>query len=277
MAAENADFLARHSAKEFGFVYAAGTTICVVAWTLIATPMVWRWYVVAGVCFLFLATVLLIKKMPAYASITLTLTCTFLIMIAGAVDTYQMAKYRIPSPTLFGGFKFIALLAALIAPAPVWVGYFIISLCTLGSIVQFNLASQEIREGYTVFEPWTTLIYMVIAFFVLRHRIHTRELERELVHVQMEKRSLDQLARTFLAMRDMTNSPLQSIELVRSLLAKHSIEPENAAKHLESSLIRLRQLSAILTVYENDVDWTTTDISFDAVKKLEGLLQKKNA
>lgn len=65
--------------------------------------------------------------------------------------------------------------------------------------------------------------------------------------------------------------PLQSIELTARLLGTDNLTSAEGSKHLERSLIQLRELSKILSIYEQDVDWTRTGSSFDAV----AMLQKK--
>lgn len=92
--------------------------------------------------------------------------------------------------------------------------------------------------------------------------------------VKAERRALDDLARIFLGLRDLTNTPIQSIELTSRLLETEHLTPIEGAQHLERSLIRLRELSQILTSYERDVNWEETRPSFDAMTLLRNKINE---
>ncbi len=169
----------------------------------------------------------------------------------------------------FPAYKLGALAIALMAPFPVWVGFLLIGFSGIAPVVQYFLSPLAVQQAYALQEPWYTMLYAVIAGVVLHHRLKSLALERKITRVDAEKRALDDMAGIFLALRDLTNTPLQSIELVNVLLETGNIERAEAAQYLQRAVVRLRLLSDVLASYRKDVDWDRAHASFDAVAVLE--------
>ena len=121
------------------------------------------------------------------------------------------------------------------------------------------------------------ILYGLIASFILRHRLRSIALERKVAQMSAERKALNDVARIFLGMRDLTNSPLQAVEITSKLLASGHLTQQEASEHLEKSMIRLREVSELLTVYERNIDWNQTDSSFDAIKSLHLKLEELSA
>jgi GAF domain-containing protein len=114
-----------------------------------------------------------------------------------------------------------------------------------------------------------------------RYRTHDLELAEELARraapaidsarlAQAEARSAGRLARVALAVKDMTNTPLQNILANIELL---QTRPETQAECLERmrrAVRRLRQLDGALSVYGSAVRWRKSDEGFDPVAVIEG-------
>lgn len=84
------------------------------------------------------------------------------------------------------------------------------------------------------------------------------ELGREYVD-RVEKSSLRNMARAFIELRDLVNTPFQTIQLsVELLRQKHPNETKTLEK-IENSLNTLRRVDAALAKYESSVDWSQTD------------------
>jgi hypothetical protein len=79
---------------------------------------------------------------------------------------------------------------------------------------------------------------------------------------------IEELARMSLAVRDLANTPLQTLELTLELLRRSDADP-TIVERLSRSLQRLRRLNELLASYEQDVVWTARQESFDAVRVLE--------
>jgi len=90
------------------------------------------------------------------------------------------------------------------------------------------------------------------------------------VRAQTKAADAERFMRKFLAVRDLANSPLQSIEATLAVLRiRH---PDSGAQwdRLERQIDRLRKLSTVLSRYEPET-WTVTDRSFDPLEVLQQL------
>ena len=66
--------------------------------------------------------------------------------------------------------------------------------------------------------PGPSLIYAVFAVAMLAYRAHSVALARRMFRVRTESIATQRLARAFLALRDFTNTPLQTIELAANIV-----------------------------------------------------------
>src|SRR5678815_50411 len=76
----------------------------------------------------------------------------------------------------------------------------------------------DIQRGFPVGEPWLILIYALFAGVLLVYRLRGLAVERQMLRVQVEAAAAEQLARTFLRLRDYTNTPIQTIAFTAELL-----------------------------------------------------------
>jgi hypothetical protein len=132
------------------------------------------------------------------------------------------------------------------------------------AIGKFYFLDPDSRRGFPVGEPWFILIYALFGGVLLIYRLRGLALEREMLRVQAEAAATEQLARTFVRLRDYTNTPIQTIAFTTELLrAKtHGLTP--ALDRLERAVDRLTELSHALTRYEDAHKWSPGDESLDA-------------
>jgi hypothetical protein len=132
------------------------------------------------------------------------------------------------------------------------------------AIGKFYFLDPEIHRGFPVGEPWFILIYALFGSVLLIYRLRGLALEREMLRVQAEAAAAEQLARTFLRLRDYTNTPIQTIAFTTELLrAKHD-DLKPVLDRLERAVDKLTELSHSLTNYENAHKWSPGDESLDA-------------
>jgi hypothetical protein len=104
-------------------------------------------------------------------------------------------------------------------------------------------------------EPFGVIAYGAFALALLgfRHRGHA--VSKELEHARREKLVLERVARVAMALRDLANTPVQTLELVRQALLvpdpRLPVQVERMARALE----RLRRLNDLLLPYEAAVHW----------------------
>ena len=122
----------------------------------------------------------------------------------------------------------------------------------------------DIRSGFPVGEPWFVLIYAAFAGVLLVFRLRGLALEREKLRVQAEAAAADQLARTFLRLRDYTNTPIQTIAFTTELLRAKHHDLKPALDRLDRAVEKLAELSEALTRYDHAHNWGPGDESLDA-------------
>jgi hypothetical protein len=112
-------------------------------------------------------------------------------------------------------------------------------------------------------EPWVIFIYAVFALAMLAYRVHSVALSRRMLRVRTESIATQRLARTFLALRDFTNTPLQTIELAAKILRKRCPDMAPNLDRIDRSIDRLYRLNHAFSVYESQIEWTERDVSPD--------------
>jgi len=132
------------------------------------------------------------------------------------------------------------------------------------AVGKFYFLDPEIHRRFPVGEPWFILIYALFAGVLLIYRLRGLALEREILRVQAEAAATEQLARTFVRLRDYTNTPIQTIAFTTELLRAKTDDLKPILDRLERAVERLSQLSHALTHYENAHKWSPGDESLDA-------------
>jgi hypothetical protein len=94
--------------------------------------------------------------------------------------------------------------------------------------------------------------------------VRTHTIELKLREARAEAEALERLARLFLAVRDATNTPLQTLELCLTLLERRHPESAPTTETMERAVRRLRSLTQRLGSVDPLVVWREGDESFDA-------------
>ncbi len=149
-----------------------------------------------------------------------------------------------------------------------WVGLSSIAAYALTAIVQWYMFGPEVHARAAVGEPIAMLAYTLFGVGVLIQASRGFRIEQNLLRVQHEAASLERLARTLLAVRDYANTPLQTLVMTTELLSARHPELAPELRLQERALQRLRRLSALLTPYESQVQWTDSDASVDLERML---------
>lgn len=112
------------------------------------------------------------------------------------------------------------------------------------------------------------ILITTITLFSVFSLIGVIELGREYLE-RAEMSSLRNMARAFIQLRDLVNTPFQTIDLSVRLLRQRHPEEAPALQKIESSLDVLRRVDAALAKYEINVDWKQTEdfIAVDSVAK----------
>ena len=168
-----------------------------------------------------------------------------------------------PAWTPFQANKLGALAVPMLAPQ-LGVGLASIAGFAAMAVAKFYFLAPDIQRGFPVGEPWFVLIYAAFAGVLLLFRLRGLALEREKLRVQAEAAAADQLARTFLRLRDYTNTPSQTMAFTTELLRSNPHELKPALDRLDRAVEKLAELSHALTRYDQSHNWGPGDESLDA-------------
>jgi hypothetical protein len=168
-----------------------------------------------------------------------------------------------PAWTPFQANKLGALAVPMLAPQ-LGVGLASIAGFAATAVAKFYFLDADIQRGFPVGEPWFVLIYAAFAGVLLLFRLRGLALEREMLRVQAEAASADQLARMFLRLRDYTNTPIQTIVFTTELLRAKHHDLKPVLDRVERAVAKLTELSDALTRYERGHYWEPGEESLDA-------------
>jgi hypothetical protein len=137
-------------------------------------------------------------------------------------------------------------------------------------LIRYATLTAAQQQRLPIAEPWVIFIYAVFALAMLGYRLHSVALAKRMLRIRTESIATQRLARTFLAMRDFTNTPLQTIELSAHILRARCPEAAPVLDRIDRSINRLYRLNRSLSVYESRIDWTEDDLTPDPTALVVG-------
>jgi len=180
-------------------------------------------------------------------------TAAFLINAAAVVFALVMTHpYYAAAPRPWRPFeanKLGALTAALLAPSR-WAGILAIAGYVGSAVIQYGLYPGNAHERLSVTEPWATVAYGAFSCGLLAYRLRSLALARTVARSRAEAAVLQRLARASLTLRDLANTPLQTLELSVALLRRKGEELTPVVARMERALERLHALGRALSQYE---------------------------
>ncbi len=237
--------------------YYAVATLCVLPLVLIIRinahlPITWMWYsALAIVGFSFFVTSKL-PRLKVKFCVILNIVMTLCVLLPTS-HTAAQAAVQNQSISYFASYKVIAVIIAMLAPFPYYVGYILLSLCLLIPPLQVLLFSPEVMRASGQYEPWVTMCYALAALLVLQNRLSTLKLHANLIESQTKEKSLRDFADVAIALRDLTNTPLQSLDLLTELLREEKISQKQASELLSRTTYRLRDLMQVLSEQQKKI------------------------
>jgi hypothetical protein len=165
--------------------------------------------------------------------------------------------------------KLGALAAAMLAP-DLLTGVIAIAAFAGMVVVRYLALPHELQRRFPIGEPWTILIYAVFALALLGYRAHRIALSRRMLRIRTESIATQRLARAFLALRDFTNTPLQTIELASGIIRQQRPELAPILDRIDRSVDRLYRLNHTFSVYESRIEWTDDDLTPDPTALVVG-------
>lgn len=225
----------------------------------------WGWLSNAAIYAVALAVLVLRRRWSAGQAQAVSL---LLIVTTLATQVYA-DWYRALSPARFApseAFKIVALCVATIVPFRPALAYALVWACAAIPLALYAVMPAEARAHLPVGQAWLVVIYPLIATGFLMFRVRALRTEREMIRARAQAEELERFAKVSLAYRDLANSPLQIIELLRAELHKLHPESKERLDRLQRSLARLRAMGEMLSHAEHKVVWTSKEEAFDAAQ-----------
>jgi hypothetical protein len=229
-------------------------------------PQVPRWpaLVSIGAALVLLGALLLRRRTPTVAlGNAVFLLNTAVILFALWVFDNAYARSGLPWVP-FQAEKLGMMTVALIAPEA-WVGMTSIAAYAIVSLAQLVTFEREVRERLSIGEPWPTLAFAVFATVMLVYRLKRSEMERKFAAACAERDASEQVGRVLLAVRDLANTPLQTIAFAAETAREIHPDVGPVMDRVERSLAKLKMLEKQLHMHESRVKWTGREESLDAL------------
>lgn len=170
------------------------------------------------------------------------------------------------------GHRLVVLVLGVLAPIGLRLGGGLIAAFVLEAVVLWYALGLGHHPGVrSPWEPWGTIVYGAVGLALLAYRVRTFHIELELREARAHAEALERMARLFLAIRDATNTPLQTLELGLALLRKRHPGVAPSLVPMERSVERLRALAQRMGIADPLVVWREGDESFDAETMLQHL------
>ena len=175
------------------------------------------------------------------------------VVMTWLVDAARAAHHQVWVP--YEPNKLSALTLAIIAP-PGWSTGMVGILLFVGTAVVHHFTWPDaVRTRISAGEPFGIIAYGVFALVVLGFKQRGNTLRAELEHARSEKVAFERVARVAIALRDLANTPVQTLELVRQWLLNHDPRLRQQTERMGRALERLHRLNDLLAPYQSSVVW----------------------
>ncbi len=145
----------------------------------------------------------------------------------------------------FFGPKTGVLGVALLAP-DAWLGVGLIAALALETGILTLVFRLDGLEGMVHGEPWITFVYVGISIVLLKHRHKRLSAERTASRATAHAEAMERQARIFMALRDLANTPLQTLDVNVNLLREQMPQASEVTDRMARAIARLKEMSKLL-------------------------------
>jgi hypothetical protein len=180
-----------------------------------------------------------------------------LLLVAATAATLAVANHQLAHSEVrwnpFESERLGVLTIALLAPPRAWLGLACIFELTGAALAQWFAWGAAARARLPPAAPWFVVCYGLFATMVYAHRLARQLVERRAAHARAEAAAVERFMRVLLSMRDLANTPLQTIELTVALLRRKETLEERLLERLERATRRLAVISHALEAEARDL------------------------
>lgn len=184
------------------------------------------------------------RPIPWLASVALLVNTTAALAALRITDNLLASSGEPWTP--FEAQRLATLAMAVLAPPRVWLGVALIAEITAVSFAEWTSWGPAIRATLPAATPWLVVAYALFASVVYAHQLARQSLERRAARAHAEAAVMERHALLVFAVRDLANTPLQTIELTVALIRRrHGLDPR-LLERLERAAGRLVAIGRLL-------------------------------
>jgi hypothetical protein len=163
---------------------------------------------------------------------------------------------------------------ALAAPPRVVVSLVPIAAFTMESLLVYLRVRWSAEWSVPSWQPWTSLAFGGCMALLALYRAH-RQRGEVVTIVRLEQAgALQRILRSHLAVRDLVNTPLQTLRISTHLLATRCPEAGEVVGNIERAVERLNELNQLLSDGESTIESSPGTEGFDPVTILRSSRSK---
>jgi hypothetical protein len=174
----------------------------------------------------------------------------------------------------FEGNKVGLLTIGLLAPPSLAVGLLTMGAFTASALVHLALLPASAHASMAAGEPWTTAAYAGVGVGLFVYRLHTIELADTARRAQAEANLMQEVALISLAIRDLANTPVQTLEMLRSLLRRPGADLPAIERRMGRIVDRLSELNHVLSHYESSARRLEGEFALDSLNLIKKRLSR---
>jgi len=186
------------------------------------------------------------------------------------VAEQQLARAGAPWAP-FAGFKFVVFPAALMTPGPLYLAAGLTLALGVEAVVAYYALDLASNPWASPGEPGATVVFTLIASGLVVYRAQVRRAERDAARMRAEAEAFERIATLFLAVRDGTGTPLQTLAVGIELMGRDDVDREATRQRMLRALEELREIHRLFSSCEDYVRRKRHVTSFDARATLEEL------
>ena len=164
----------------------------------------------------------------------------------------------------FQGHKLGMVTVGLLAPE-LWVGLVSVGAYVVAALVQLGSLEAMAHGKLALGEPWATIVIGLFSGILLAYRMRQNSLVRDMARATAHLEATEQLAKVLLAVRDLANTPLQTIALASASIREVHPDIGRTLDRLDRSLDKLSALDHRLSGHDTNLHWTGREESLDAI------------
>jgi hypothetical protein len=220
----------------------------------------WQWvqFLVVGAAFLALAIGIprwsRPLKLAAFGLVHVS------VLLALWVNNRELAAAGAVFQT-FIGFKLILIGGALILPSDPFIALPVLISATLAPTIEWATWPADWHARLAAGEPFGTVVIGVVAIALYVHRTRVSTLQRRLIESEAQRDVIQKVARIALAMKDLSNTPLQTLSTGLAMLDHAPSSKPDQVDRMRRAVLRLGELNQLLAPYSDQIKWSPEDVS----------------